>query len=158
MTLTKTFNLKAATAALGVVAMLAGAGAGMPASAATPDPVAQSYNYDGYCYAKKSDLAGQDAMIGAIGGAIAGDLLGKKGDKTKSAVIGGAVGGAAGYVVGKNSKKVRCSKGRYYVYTRGYYAPPPAPRGYKEVFFEERPDNVDLYVITKKGKIVPYKG
>ncbi|MGZ3297769.1 MAG: YMGG-like glycine zipper-containing protein, partial [Asticcacaulis sp.] len=143
------FNLRTATAGLGIVAMVAMCGAVLPAQAAAPDPVAQSYDYDGYCYAKKSDLAGQDAALGAISGAIAGNLLSKKGDKTKGAVIGAGVGGAAGYVVGKNSKKVRCSKGRYYVYTNGYYAPPPAPRGYKEVFFEERPDNVDLYVIKK---------
>lgn len=151
-------NIKTAAAGLGVLAMLASFGTVVPASAATPDPVAESHDYDGYCYAKKSDLAGQDAALGAIGGAIAGNLLSKKGDKTKGTAIGAGVGGAAGYVVGKNSKKVRCSKGRYYVYTSGYYTPPPAPRGYKEVFFEERPDNVDLYVITKKGKIVRYKG
>ncbi|MDI7774145.1 glycine zipper domain-containing protein [Asticcacaulis sp. EMRT-3] len=114
--------------------------------------------YDGYCYAKKTDLAGQNAAIGAAAGALAGGLLGKKGDKTKSAIIGGAVGGAAGYVVGKNShEKVRCSKGVYYVYKNGYYEPGNAPRGYRVVFFEDRPANVDAYYISK-GKTYRYKG
>ena len=150
----KTFSLKATTAALGVAAMLAGFGlAPMPAAAQ------DGHNYDGYCYVKKSDLAGKDAALGAIGGAIAGDLLSKKGDKTKGAVIGAAVGGAGGYVIGKGSKqKVHCSKGRYYVYTHGYYEAPPAPRGYKEVYFEERPDGIDPYVIDKKGNAQHYRG
>ena len=148
------FNLKTATAMLGATAMLAGFGvaAPMPASA-------QGHDYDGYCYVKKSDLAGQDAALGAIGGALAGGLLGHKGDKGKDAVVGAAVGGAAGFVVGKNShQKIRCSKGRYYVYDHGYYTPPPADRGFKEVFFEERPANVDLYVMTRSGRIKPYHG
>ncbi len=153
-----TFNLKMAAAALGMTAMLAGATATMPTQAVAQD-AAHGYDYDGFCYVKKSDLAGKDAALGAIGGAIAGNLLSKKGDKTKGALEGAAVGGAAGFVIGKNSKdKVRCSKGRYYVYTHGYYAPPEAPRGYKEVYFEDRPENVDLYAIDKKGRISPYRG
>ena len=155
-----TFNLKTAAAAIGASAMLMGLGVAAPVSAA-PDPVAESYDYDGYCYVMKADLAGQDAALGAIGGAIAGNLLSKKGDKTKGTLEGAAVGGAAGFVIGKGSKqKVRCSKGRYYVYTHGYYAPPEAPRGFKIVFFEDRPEGKDLYVITKngKGKVEHYKG
>ena len=149
----KHFNLKTATVALGVSALLAGFGVAAPMPAA-----AQSYNYDGYCYVKKENLAGQDAALGAIGGGIAGALLGGK-HKGTDAVVGAAVGGTAGYVIGKNSnQKVRCSKGRYYVYTHGYYAPPEAPRGYKEVYFEDRPENVDLYAIDKKGRISPYRG
>ncbi len=151
-------NLKTATAILGATAMLAGTGLTMPTQAVAQD-AARGYDYDGFCYVKKSDLAGKDAALGAIGGAIAGNLFSKKGDKTKGTIEGAAVGGAAGFVIGKNSKdKVRCSKGRYYVYTHGYYAPPEAPRGYKEVYFEERPDNVDLYAIDKKGKISAYHG
>ena len=119
---------------------------------------AQDSRYDGYCYVKKTDLAGQSAAVGAAAGALAGVLLGKKGDKTKDAVVGAAVGGTAGYVVGKNSKAtVRCSKGRYYVYTSGFYDPSPADRGYKVVFFEERPSNFDLYVVSK-GRVRPFHG
>lgn len=147
------FNLKTAVALVGMTAMMTGIGAVAPMPAA-----AQPHEYDGYCYVKKEDLAGKDAALGAIGGGIAGALLGGK-DKGKSAVVGAAVGGAAGFVVGKNShQKMRCSKGRYYVYDHGYYDPAPADRGFKVVFFEERPDNnFDLYVI-RKGRAVPYRG
>jgi len=153
--LTKKFNLKTLTAALGVTAIMTAFGAAAPMSAAAQD----RHDYDGYCYVKKEDTAGKDAALGALGGAIGGALLGKKGDKTKDAVIGGAVGGAAGYVIGKNShEKVRCSKGRYFIYEHGYYDPPEAGRGYKVVFFEERPDNFDYYVLSKSGRAVRYHG
>ncbi len=147
------FNLKTVAALLGATAMMTGISAVAPMPAA-----AQTQNYDGYCYVKKEDLAGKDAALGAIGGGIAGALLGGK-DKGKSAVVGAAVGGAAGFVIGKGShQKMRCSKGRYYVYDHGYYDPPPADRGFKVVFFEERPDNnFDLYVM-KKGRAVHYRG
>ena len=149
------FNFKTATALLGATVMMTGVifVAPMPAAA-------QTQSYDGYCYVKKDDLAGKDAALGAIGGGIAGALLGKKGDKTKDAVVGAAVGGAAGFVIGKGShQKVRCSKGRYYVYAHGYYDPPEAARGYKLVSFEERPDdNFDLYVLNKSGRPVRYHG
>ncbi len=152
--MTNKFNLKTMTAALGVTAIVAAFGAAAPMPAA-----AQGHDYDGYCYVKKEDTAGKDAAIGAIGGAIGGALLGKKGDKTKDAVIGGAVGGAAGYVIGKNShEKVRCSKGRYFVYAHGYYDPPAADRGFKVVFFEERPGNFDYYTLSKSGRAVRYHG
>jgi len=151
--LTQKFNLKTATAALGVSAMLAGFGVVAPMPAA-----AQNYNYDGYCYVKKQDLAGKDAALGAIGGGIAGALLGKKGDKGKDALVGAAVGGAAGYVVGRNStEKPRCSKGRYYVYDHGYYAPPAAPQGFRLVSFEVRPEGFDEYVLHK-GRYIRYHG
>ncbi len=148
------FNrFKAAGAALGLAAMLASVGAMAPMPAA-----AQGYNYDGYCYVKKEDLAGRDAALGAIGGGIAGALLGGK-HKGSDAVVGAAVGGTAGYVIGKNSnQKVRCSKGVYYVYTHGYYAAPQAPRGFKEVYFEQRPAGFDLYYMDRKGRIRPYHG
>jgi hypothetical protein len=131
--------------------MLAGFGVVAPMPAA-----AQNYNYDGYCYVKKEDLAGKDAALGAIGGGIAGALLGKKGDKGKDALVGAAVGGTAGFVVGKNStQKARCSKGRYYVYDHGYYDPAPAPEGFRLVFFEVRPAGFDEYVLHK-GRYVRY--
>ncbi len=154
-------NLSLSAMAFGAAALTFGSGVGMAVSAsAEPVPYSQtqSPSYDGYCYAKKTDLAKNDAMVGAAAGALAGTLLGKKGDKVKSAAIGAAVGGAAGYVVAKNSKaKIRCSKGKYFVFTKGYYEPNDPGRGYKTVFFEERPATVDLYV-RSKGKDVPYRG
>ena len=150
----KKFNHKAATAALGVTAMLASFAVAAPMPAA-----AQGGHYDGYCYVKKEDLAGKDAAIGAIGGGIAGVLLGGKHDKGKDALIGAAVGGTAGYVVGKNShQKLRCADHRYYVYDHGYYAPPPAQHGYKEVYFEERPEGFDNYVVDRHGRAQRYHG
>ena len=149
----KRFNLKAAGATLGLAIMLTGAGAVAPVPT-----MAQGYNYDGYCYVKKEDLAGRDAALGAIGGGIAGALLGGR-HKGQDAVVGAAVGGTAGYVVGRNSnQKVRCSKGHYYVYTHGYYPAPQAPRGFKEVYFEERPADFDLYYIDHRGRVRPYRG
>jgi hypothetical protein len=140
-------SLKVFALAAGAVSLIAGAAAPLAASA---------QSYDGYCYVKKSDLAGKDAAIGAVAGGIAGNLLGKKGDKTKSTVIGAAVGGAAGYVVGKNShEKIRCRGANYYVYTRGYYEPNPRA-DHKVVYFEDRPAGMNYYYISK-GKPLRYK-
>ena len=151
--MTNRFNLKTAMAVTGATLMLSGVAAVAPMPAA-----AQPHDYDGYCYVKKDDLAGKDAALGAIGGGIAGALLGGK-NKGKDAVVGAAVGGAAGYVVGKNShEKVRCSKGRYYVYDHGYYEPAPADRGFRIVFFEDRPDNFDYYTLSRSGRPVRYHG
>jgi len=143
-------SLRTLILSAGAVSLSLGALAPMTAMAA-------GGRYDGYCYVKKEDLAGKDAAIGAAAGAIAGGLLGKKGDKTKSAVIGGAVGGAAGYVVGKNSKeKIRCREGKYYVFKNGYYDPASRP-DHKTVFFEQRPAGMEYYYIYK-GKTYVYKG
>lgn len=140
-------SLKVFALAAGAVSLIAGAAAPLTASA---------QSYDGYCYVKKSDLAGKDAAIGAAAGGVAGALFGKKGDKTKTAVIGAAVGGAAGYVIGKNSKeKVRCRGANYYVYTRGYYEPNPRA-DHKVVYFEDRPTGMNYYYISK-GKVLRYK-
>lgn len=122
--------------------------------ATVPEAQAQTgqANYDGYCYAKDDHSTRDDALRGAaIGGAI-GALFGKKNKKVKSAVVGAAVGAAAGYVVAKSSKeKIHCSDNRYYVYTGNYYDPAPAASGYRVVFFEARPSDVDLYVRTSHG-------
>ncbi len=116
-------------------------------------------HYDGYCYAKKDDSAGKDALKGAAIGAAAGAIFGHKKKKVKTAVIGAAVGAAAGYVVGKNShEKINCADGRYYVYSGDYYDPAPADQGYRVVFFEDRPGDVDLYVKTSGGQDAPYNG
>ncbi len=147
-----THSFKKAALILGALTMAT------PAAIVPMTAQAQTADYDGYCYVKKEDIAGKDAAIGAAAGAIAGGLLGKKGDKTKTAVVAATVGGVAGYVVGKNSKgKIRCSKGKYYVYSKGYYDPAPAGEGFKVVFFEERPANVDLYT-RSGGKDYRYKG
>jgi outer membrane lipoprotein SlyB len=142
-------SVRMITLAAGAAALSLGAMTPLAASA-------QGARYDGYCYVKKSDLAGKDAAIGAAAGAIAGGLLGKKGDKTKSAVIGGAVGGAAGYVVGKNShEKIRCRGADYFVFKNGYYE--PAPRAdHKVVYFESRPAGMNYWYISK-GKTYRYR-
>ena len=72
--MTRFASLKVFALAAGAVSLIAGAVAPMTASA---------QSYDGYCYVKKSDLAGKDAAIGAVAGGLAGSLLGKKGDKTR---------------------------------------------------------------------------
>lgn len=144
-------HLKLTALALGAAALTASGTLLMaaPASADTAD-------YDGYCYVKKTKDDQKDALIGAAVGGAAGAIFGKKGKKAKSAAIGAAVGGVAGYVIGKNSKeKVVCDGDRYYVYSKAYYDPNPAERGYRLVFFEDRPEGVDLYV-RYKGKDVPY--
>ena len=144
-------SLKAPALALGAVSLTL--------SAIAPIAVSAQTQYDGYCYAKKEDITGKNALIGAGVGAVAGSLLGKKGKKGESAAIGAAAGAGVGYIVAKNSKeKVRCSKGRYYVYSKGYYEPREAAEGFRLVFFEERPANVDLYTRGRDGRDYPYKG
>jgi len=115
-------------------------------------------NYDGYCYAKQDNSARDDALRGAAIGAAAGAIFGKKKKKVKTAVVGAAVGAGVGYVVSKTSKeKIHCEDNRYYVYSKGYYDPAPADKGYRVVFFEDRPADVDLYV-RSHGQDYPYRG
>ena len=115
-------------------------------------------DYDGYCYAKKSNKERDDALKGAAVGAGLGAIFGKKKKKVQTAVIAGAVGAVAGYVVAKNSKeKISCSDNRYYVYQNGYYDPAAADDGYKLVFFETRPSDVSLYT-RSGGQDTPYNG
>lgn len=45
----------------------------------------------------------KDAVIGGVGGAVAGAVISKK--KGKGAVIGGAVGAAGGYIIGRKKDK-----------------------------------------------------
>ena len=126
---------------------------------AAPAMAYDNANYDGYCYAKKSNKERDDALKGAAIGAAAGAIFGKKKKKVQTAVIGAAVGAGVGYVVAKNSKeKIDCSGGRYYVYTGSYYDPTPADEGSKIVFFETRPANVTLYTRDSSGQDVPYSG
>lgn len=157
--MTRFTTLRMPALALAAAAMTFGTGVSLAVSAsAEPQPYVANGRYDGYCYVKKSDLAGKDAAIGAAAGALAGGLLGKKGDKTKTAVIGGAVGGVAGYVVGKNSnQKIRCRNASYYVYNKGFYEPSARP-DHRVVYFEDRPAGMNYYYITSKGKVLRYKG
>lgn len=155
--MTRSITLKMPALALAAAAMTFGGMSLAVSASAEPQPYVADGRYDGYCYVKKSDLAGKDAAIGAAAGALAGNLLGKKGDKTKSTVVGAAVGGAAGYVVGKNSKeKIRCRQASYYVFTKGYYEP-AARDDHRVVFFEDRPAGMNYYYISK-GKVLRYKG
>lgn len=81
------------------------------------------------------------AVIGALGGAAAGGIIGhQSGRGLEGAAIGGALGGIGGAVVGDAQDKrnaeayYRDRDGRYYArepYRDPYYgAPPPPPRGY----------------------------
>ncbi len=137
---------------LGVTAAALVFGAVTPVLADTP-------NYDGYCYAKQSHKERDDALKGAAIGAGLGAIFGKKKHKVKTAVIAGAVGAVAGYVVAKNShEKIDCNDNRYYVYASGYYDPAPANDGDKIVYFEDRPSGVDLYTRSSSGQDLPYNG
>lgn len=52
--------------------------------------------------------AAKGAIIGGVGGAVAGAVVSKK--KGKGAIIGGVVGAAGGYIIGRNKDK---KDGRY---------------------------------------------
>ncbi|MBI1849470.1 MAG: glycine zipper 2TM domain-containing protein [Planctomycetes bacterium] len=49
----------------------------------------------------------QGAVIGGVGGAVAGAVIAGEGNRVLGALIGGAVGAAGGYVIGAESQKVR---------------------------------------------------
>lgn len=51
---------------------------------------------------KGMSKAAQGAIIGGVGGAVAGAVIGKSG---KGAVIGGVVGAAGGYIIGRGKDK-----------------------------------------------------
>jgi hypothetical protein len=51
---------------------------------------------------KGMSKAAQGAVIGGVGGAVAGAVIGKSG---KGAVIGGVVGAAGGYIIGRSKDK-----------------------------------------------------
>lgn len=78
------------------------------------------------------------AVIGALGGAAAGGIIGhQSGRGLEGAAIGGALGGIGGAVVGDAQDKrnaeayYRDRDGRYYSRDPYYSAPPPPPpRGY----------------------------
>lgn len=60
--------------------------------------------------AKKGGLskAAQGAIIGGVGGAVGGAVIGKSG---KGAIIGGVIGAAGGYILGRQKDKKEASSG-----------------------------------------------
>ena len=48
----------------------------------------------------------QGAVVGGVGGALAGAALGGRGDRTLGALIGGAVGAGGGYLIGAQKEKL----------------------------------------------------
>jgi 5'-3' exoribonuclease 2 len=73
------------------------------------------------------------AVIGALGGAAAGGIIGhQSGRGLEGAAIGGALGAVGGAVVGDAQDQrnyYRDRDGRYYTRDPYYGAPPPPPRG-----------------------------
>lgn len=106
--------------------------------------------YDGYCYQKNSQARTKGTVIGVAGGAVLGNVIAGKGNKTEGTVLGGILGGIIGNQVAKNqqnkNQNVDCLYGRYYIYENGYYDPEPAPSGYTTTYFYQRPDNAAYYV------------
>jgi uncharacterized membrane protein len=45
------------------------------------------------------------AIIGGLGGALLGNTVAARGNKTEGALLGGAVGAVAGHEIGKNKRK-----------------------------------------------------
>jgi outer membrane lipoprotein SlyB len=76
------------------------------------------------------------AVIGALGGAAAGGIIGhQSGRGLEGAAIGGALGGVGGAVVGdaqdkRNAQYYRDRDGRYYENQRPYYRDDRYYRGY----------------------------
>ena len=145
--LTNKMELKMHKIKINKIATYAGAialtAASIAAGLAPTQAAAQSY--DGFCYQKESsNTKTKGTVIGAAGGAALGNIVAKKGDKTKGTILGAAVGGIVGNQVGENIKdknkdKATCLNDRYYVYSKGFYTPSPAPKGYKVTYFYDRP-------------------
>ncbi|MFT4089682.1 MAG: glycine zipper 2TM domain-containing protein [Asticcacaulis sp.] len=106
--------------------------------------------YDGYCYQKNSQARTKGTVIGAAGGAVLGNVVAGKGNKTEGTVLGGILGGIIGNQVAKNQQNknpnIECLYGRYYIFENGYYEPDAAPSGYTVTYFYQRPDNAAYYV------------
>jgi|GEM_PF-2841260 len=98
---------------------------------------ASAQGYDGYCYQKKSNATATGAILGAVVGGVIGNESSHRYDRGGNTVAGAAVGAAVGGLAGNAS--VSCYEDRYYSYDAGYYAPPPPPRGYVTVYYNQRP-------------------
>lgn len=118
---------------------VAGAPYAMPPHAAMPYPAAPAWNgahgYGDYEKCLKTDGVG-GAAIGAILGAIAGNRIAGRGNRTEGLLIGGGLGALAGMGIEKSMKK--CEKhlpsdggypqgygSGYGAYPYGYYYAPP---------------------------------
>jgi hypothetical protein len=69
--------------------------------------------------------SGTGAIIGGLGGAVAGNQLSARGRHTENTLIGGVLGAVAGAVIGSASHHTDCGPAAY---SQNYYngAPPPA--------------------------------
>ncbi|EGF92340.1 rickettsia 17 kDa surface antigen family protein [Asticcacaulis biprosthecium C19] len=92
---------------------------------------------DGYCYQRKSRSRTTGTIVGAIAGGLLGNSLSHRWDRGSNTLSGAMIGGMMGRSLGNDS--VQCYQDAYYSYDDGYYAPPPAPRGYATVYFTSRP-------------------
>lgn len=75
---------------------------GSGSSTARSSGTSQSSGTTASTQKKGMSKAAQGAIIGGVGGAVAGAVIGKSG---KGAVIGGAVGAAGGYIIGRSKDK-----------------------------------------------------
>lgn len=144
MTLTKT-KWAAGAAMAAVIA----AGAAAPA-------LAQSNNYDGYCYARQDQAKNTGTAVGAVAGGLIGSQVSKN-ERGLGAIAGAVAGGALGRHIGKSS--VKCLNGEYYSYQNGYYSPGAAPDGYDVVYFNDRPSNSmysNVYYDRDRRSTSPY--
>lgn len=63
----------------------------------------RAYN-DGYC---RKDSNAEGTIIGAVGGGVLGNVLGKRGDKTLTTVVGAGLGGLIGREVDRSERRCR---------------------------------------------------
>lgn len=81
--------------------------AAAPALAVDTAPAAHKGHRVWVCKNPKK-AATNGAILGAVGGAVVGDLLAPKGSKTAGAVVGAGVGGLAGHQMAKTHEKHKC--------------------------------------------------
>ena len=60
--------------------------------------------YDGRC---RRDSNAEGTVLGAVGGGVLGNVLGKQGDKTLSTVVGAGLGGLIGREIDKSEGRCR---------------------------------------------------
>lgn len=92
------------SAALAIVTLSVAAA---PAMAADTAPTKHTGKKVWVCKNPKK-AATTGTILGAVGGAVVGDLLAPKGSKTAGAVVGAGVGGLAGHQMAKTHEKHKC--------------------------------------------------
>ena len=102
-----------------------------------PAPVREGREPAGYCYQRQASARATGTIVGAVLGGVVGNGLSNHWNRGGNTIGGAMVGGLLGNAVGSDS--VQCYQNAYYAYDDGYYAPPPAPRGYVTVFFSSSP-------------------